>query len=556
MSLLEYLSGKEKEMIVRYIEAYAFHSGERSNEIVAPLDHILRFWDKAKQKYLFPMFGNELILKREINYVKESGELCNEMYRALFENRHHEFVTAYYDLLDRMRENLDSTTFWRLRELIDTDSLVENVYDNEMVLVLPTPDGKSIKVNKGSRVVRTLGKIATAFNLPGFEDFRLKHSMVLNQKGLKGNLCLSIHPLDYMTMSDNECDWESCMSWKNDGCYRHGTVEMMNSPMVVVAYLTAKDEMQLTHRVEDKWNNKKWRELYVVTPEIITNVKAYPYYNKDLTAQVLNWLKELAVEAGLGTYHDTIEEWDYEYQTDNEFLCDNEIRFYFETHYMYNDFDADGSQYSYFSHGITGRHITIMYSGESECMCCGTTDVDFYENEGYLICDSCEGYETCSYCGCRMYDHQEQYEIDGEMYCESCYENHTFEDAYDGCRYVLNECTYVEFFVGVDLDLAGKIPVRSDAFYSEFRPLREGDLNAAYRHLFVRINSDNVESAIKDWSTTGEAYHYIRRWSPDAYIIRASEITDEFAEVLSFDNANQLRQDIQDDYHRTRATLL
>lgn len=555
MSLLEYLSGKEKEMIVRYIETYAFHS-EHNGGITAPLDHILRFWDKAKQQYLFPMFGEQLILKKEINYVKDAGELSNEMYRAVFENCRHEFIVAYYDLLDRLRDSLGSDTYWRLRDFIDTDSLVQNVYENENVLIIPTPDGKSIKINKGTRVVRTLGKIATAFNLPGFEDFRLKHSMVLNQKGLKGDLCLSIHPLDYMTMSDNECDWESCMSWKNDGCYRHGTVEMMNSPMVVVAYLTAKDDMQLTYRVEDKWNNKKWRELYVITPEIITNVKAYPYYNKDLTAQVLGWLKELAVAAGIGVYHDNVEEWEYEYQSSNTFLHDEDIRFYFETHYMYNDFDADGYQYSYFSRALPCKQITIMYSGESECMCCGTTNVDFYENEGYLICDDCEGYSTCSYCGCRIYDNQEYYEVDDDVYCESCYENHTFEDAYDGCRYSLRDSHYVDFYLGVDLSLAGKIDVRADGFYSEPRPLRHDDVSAVYKHLTVRVNSDNINSAIKDWSTTGEAYQCIRRWSPSSFIIRVNEMTDEFAEALGFDNAVQLYQDIQDEYHQRRATLL
>ena len=38
-------------------------------------------------------------------------------------------------------------------------------------------------------------------------------------------------------MSDNNSGWESCMSWRNNGCYRRGTVEMMNSPYVIVAYL-------------------------------------------------------------------------------------------------------------------------------------------------------------------------------------------------------------------------------------------------------------------------------------------------------------------------------
>ena len=76
--------------------------------------------------------------------------------------------------------------------------------------------------------MRVLSKIATAYNLPGFEDFRIAQSLVTNQANLKGYITLSIHPLDYMTMSDNNCGWDSCMSWQEEGCYRQGTVEMMN----------------------------------------------------------------------------------------------------------------------------------------------------------------------------------------------------------------------------------------------------------------------------------------------------------------------------------------
>ena len=40
------------------------------------------------------------------------------------------------------------------------------------------------------------------------------------------------------------------MSWADYGCYRQGTVEMMNSPLMVVAYLTAEEPMHMPGTAE------------------------------------------------------------------------------------------------------------------------------------------------------------------------------------------------------------------------------------------------------------------------------------------------------------------
>ena len=42
-------------------------------------------------------------------------------------------------------------------------------------------------------------------------------------------------------MSDNDYGWDSCMGWMNEGEYRLGTVEMMNSPCIVVAYIDGEE---------------------------------------------------------------------------------------------------------------------------------------------------------------------------------------------------------------------------------------------------------------------------------------------------------------------------
>ena len=88
------------------------------------------------------------------------------------------------------------------------------------------------------------------------------------------------------------------MSWDECGDYRIGTVEMMNSKNTIVAYLKGDTEMTrayntYTKNYNFKWNNKKWRELFVIDEATLLGIKGYPYAHSELEAQVFNWIKEL-----------------------------------------------------------------------------------------------------------------------------------------------------------------------------------------------------------------------------------------------------------------------
>ena len=213
------------------------------------------------------------------------------------------FIDAYYDMLND--KYYRTNEYYNLKRLVDFTELAANVYEGE-TCELTVDLEKPIKVQHGCKNTRVLGKIADAYKLPHFEDFRLVHSQVLNQKKLNGIMCLSIHPLDYMTMSDNNCNWESCMNWYSHGDYRIGTIEMMNSPMVVEAYLEADHPYYPIDNRSWTWSNKRWRCLYIVHPDIITEIKQYPYHNEFLSKEVLGWLKELAQKNNNWAYKDNL----------------------------------------------------------------------------------------------------------------------------------------------------------------------------------------------------------------------------------------------------------
>ena len=252
--LFNKLSDDQKDMISNYINMYAdCPSGQHK----ASLEHILRFWDEAKSDYLWDLMGHNFILEKKINYTK-NATLMTENISDVLKTEGLQFELEYLNrILRPLRSNINwfggarneheqymINLYYALEKLMDPVTLAANFYDG-VSLKIPNPKDEKhpIPLNQGCKIARVLGKIADAYDLDGYEDFRLAHSRVLNDKKVSGTLCLSIHPMDYMTMSDNESGWESCMNWQNNGCYRQGTVEMMNSPMVVVGYLKAKNDM-------------------------------------------------------------------------------------------------------------------------------------------------------------------------------------------------------------------------------------------------------------------------------------------------------------------------
>ena len=304
--------------------------------------------------------------------------------------------------------------------------------------------------------MKALGKIASAYglNMSNFEDFRIKVSQILNQKVLKGNLCLSIHPLDYVTMSDNNSDWSSCMSWMDNGCYRQGTVEMMNSPMVIVAYLTASEPMDVCGL---EWNNKKWRELMIVNKDLITNIKSYPYFNSNLTKAALSLLRELAAK--------NLPEWNFDetlrkYEP-NEYVYvdDYKLMIYPSSNAMYNDFLNDPYMnaayfnkdlYCYANADDDGYiRVCFNYSGKSECMGCGR-EADFYDNEGHLMGECCDTVVFCSICGESYRDEDELTCVDGRLLCPDCFDDNVAQDAITGENHLTRNLTPIRLLSDKD----------------------------------------------------------------------------------------------------------
>jgi hypothetical protein len=292
--------------------------------------------------------------------------------------------------------------------------------------------------------------------------------------------------------------------------------------------------------------NKKWRQLFIVNKGIIAGVKAYPYYNEDLSNIVANWLKYLAKENLGWEFEDVIshstnypESWpprfDYNENT-------YEVRFY--TDAMYNDFGActfhhiafnkealvNSKEHHYYNKWNKSYNLEVPYSGRHQCMVCGEIYADFH-NEGSLACYECQDVKMCAWCE----DYTDDLiEYNGEMICSYCY-NERFgecdicENTYDkddmSIVYVIPRFTKAEQKVRFDRVYSGYHWVTYDATH-EYSFLNNGNED------FIMCEAC-FEAFVEDVEENGGKVYTSDNWS-GSYFVYFDELPKNYKDSTLF----------------------
>lgn len=419
---IELLTEKDKQLIDFFREMGVEDTSMYSPNFVS-CDYFLRFWEQSKSYFFKHIFKDKLIIKKKIDVVMEDDDLHEKMSKVINSDA---FIQVEQSIISMLSINNDlfkkdnknyTTILEYLRDyLFNVDGLISNRYKGQ-TLELILPNSKVFKLTHGCKLMKALGRLAKeANNEEKFEEIRILQSQVLNEAHISATLCLSIHPLDYITASYNYCDWDSCMCWE-EGDYRRGVIEMMNSEFVMVAYLESDSQTMKfdTCGEELYWNSKKWREFFIVSEQGIFGVKGYPYWNHDIEDIVLQTIKQILVQNGFNQYCDSITRWSFNYNDiiHPHFSCGPA---------MYNDFYDGNTYHAIISQDLSGDFY-INYSGESECVVCGEADNCFEDEGSSLGCENCCSRHYCSRCEELITDTDDIWYFDGEEYCSFCY-NH------------------------------------------------------------------------------------------------------------------------------------
>ena len=450
IKMLEQLTELDKKRIHNFICTW----GTTEDEFVG-VDEYLRYWAKNNTK-LYHMLGNQLMVSMPFEYEKENDEIREECCQEFID---HPFWRVFRHYL---RENLPSPRKangeedWSCKwSCIDTfgdwGCLARNIFPMGYKTENKRTKGM-LQLQKNMKFIKAMNKVYDA-DPEGMEkslisiqkrddnfadcfkdktldewkqDFINKHSEILNDKKIHCTLTISIHPLDFLTMSDNGQGWESCMSWKNDGCYHQGTVEMMNSNCVFCCYLhnpsnpwNFSNEND-AHQGEDwEWNNKKYRVLVYATKDIVVTGKSYPFHNdiisKKIVAEVhdaivknMNWTYSFGPERYLDMkWINGIKSMDRArvFARRHETVKHNLI---IDTNAMYNDFVRDSDR-NYWCYRNKVKHTKVINaSGPAMCLCCQEPVTEYsdycddyferFENVGKVVCIRCLPRVSCDCC--------------------------------------------------------------------------------------------------------------------------------------------------------------
>lgn len=450
LNLYDYISPLDEVRMKNYISEWGVENGYIGNKIY------FTEW-RDNKKTMFHILGGKLIVKIPCEIPKEESLIKEEI--AKLHTKHSDFWRAFRaHLTDLLNQNLISDKQYDdLDEIINTDNvLCTNEVPKSVKIKIKDKKG-TLQIQQKSKPIRVIQKIINYFGftdlMEEFEVIRIAHSMIYNEKLIRGNLCFSIHPMDFMTMSDNAHGWSSCMSWQQDGCYHEGTLEMMNSNNVICVYLEGKEPFHFSRNKAETsekytWTSKRWRQLFYVTKEIIVSGKAYPYKNKELTLFALEKLREMAKENagwtysfGPERYRDMIHVTSFNRMERNKNWLNmgnsTKHNIIFDSKGMYNDM-LNANTYPYYCvRNKVNKMKIISYSGKAKCLCCKSDILEFdecaeYYNERYngvkaLLCVDCLSERECSYCGENHYWNTREFEdkngISTGLICGDCWKN-------------------------------------------------------------------------------------------------------------------------------------
>ena len=405
------------------------------NTISNPSRLPYQVWEENKKQFLFSLLRQQLIYsvptevsmtEEELYYkIKESG--VRYTLQQQFKPEFARILTTMSSELDENEKIIEKCLFDLLNINILARQRIEKDYTFNW-------NGKRVKFNKGTKVTKLFRFFVNESEL---DILIKKYATIFNQKTIKGDLCLSVHPLDYFSVSDNQCGWNSCFS-VHDGSYRISTTGLLTSPNTMVAYLSSEDVEYEAYNMSMTWNNKKWRTYVTMSHDQKTFHigREYPYSNPALRQKVVEMIADLT---GL------------EYQeVDREIYINTPDAFY-----------NDGFYHLYEATNIEDdEHIDELDIAEDcYCMECGTT----YDLEGVngICCISChpECHEdyigTCTLCDTHIFDYEDYTYVSscGEYVCECCDHKLTYCEDCD------------EVYIGEDEPLAEVYYRKEDRYY-------------------------------------------------------------------------------------------
>lgn len=391
-------------------DIFQYNWGCPDDELVH-VDEMMREWEKNKH-HIYKAFNNQLIYELPAEQTihissdtKKSKvrELCDWIEENMFD------VPNCFDLIDFIEE-------------IGED-LFYNVLKYDYGFFDVEADTEKL-VKSGSKITKAFKHFISDKNV--LTEIQNRVSVILQEDTITGKICFSIHPLDFLSMSNNIYNWTTCQELR-EGERRMGTLSYMLDTSSFVCYIKGADGIKLPIFPEHiPWNSKRWRVLLHtnIHHSIFMIGRQYPFELEPMANHILETLPEIFKDIGfisnwqrektiLNEYGDAMEGY---FNIFNSVFLKERIVLMHPHSLNYNDLlysSVYEPQLCYDT--INYGNITPMFVGNRvKCFKCGVADI---ETSVSHLCANCFNekysnevypYHFCSICGDVLNSHTEK----------------------------------------------------------------------------------------------------------------------------------------------------
>ena len=228
----------------------------------------------------------------------------------------------------------------------------------------------------------------------------------LSPLSINRHTVLSVHPCDYLEMSNIDNSWSSCHNIES-GCYMAGTLSYMCDDCSMIFYTVDKEYSGTDYYKQPKIN----RQVYCYEDGVLLQSRLYPDYRDSVNSNNFR----AAVQSVFAKCENMPNIWKLK-------RGNKEVERYTRTHsdakhypdYEYSRYEATISLLEGF--GDSHDHELVIGS-PCYCINCGE-NLDDTES---INCDGCNGCHVCEECGSMCHEADMYYDADNDCwYCSDC----------------------------------------------------------------------------------------------------------------------------------------
>lgn len=260
----------------------------------------------------------------------------------------------------------------------------------------------------GQKTSRIINAICKKYGIDKHPEYNARFAKLadsLNPMQVKRTALLSVHPCDYLEMSNRNNSWSSCHCLDN-GEYHGGTLSYMNDGYSMIFYTVDDDVTEEFYAAP-----KRTRQVFCYNSGILLQSRLYPQTDDNESRDMYRNIVQRAIAdclqlPNLWTLKREHDEVSRRISTHDDSL-----------HYRDYEYKVYRPNISLLKDADVGEDDSILVGHTAYCFDCARPVRE--PNATYCECCFDDGYVTCERCGDRVHEDSAHY-IDGYYYCDNC----------------------------------------------------------------------------------------------------------------------------------------